>query len=81
MNWSELSIFVSAVDGCVVSVIIATQKSKCTKITFGCGCCECERTVDTAVEADKLEKELEDVCEEMRDDVKVSVKSVKGVKV
>lgn len=72
MDWSELSIFVSAVAGCVVSVIIATQKSKCTKISFGCGCCECERNV--VVEPDVLERQLEDVSEgNQRGDVDVEV--------
>jgi len=69
MDWSELSIFVSAVAGCVVSVIIATQKSKCTKISFGCGCCECERSV--VVKPDVLERQLENVSEGDPRDVEV----------
>ena len=60
VNWSEISIFISAIAGCVVSVIIATQKSKCTSISFLCGCCKCQRKLDVA---DDLENQLQNVQE------------------
>ncbi len=61
VNWSELSIFISAIAGCVVSILIATQKSKCTKISLLGGCCECERK---NILADDLESQLSNVQED-----------------
>ena len=44
MNFTELSIFVSALAASIVSIIYATQKSRCTNIKL-CGVVECERDV------------------------------------
>jgi hypothetical protein len=59
-NWSELSIFVSAVTGCIVSLVIAIQKSKCTKIKICRGCCECDRNINVN---NDLENQLSNVEE------------------
>ena len=61
VNWSELSIFISAIAGCVVSILIATQKSKCTKISILGGCCKCERKNTIS---DDIESHLSNVQED-----------------
>ena len=50
-NLSELGIFVGVVSGAIVSILLATQKSKCKKCCFGC----IERDVNAVIEEERLE--------------------------
>jgi hypothetical protein len=53
-NLSELGIFIGVCSSALVAVVLASQKSKCSKI----GCCGCviERDIDAVVSSDRLEK-------------------------
>lgn len=50
-NLSELGIFVGVVSGAIVSILLATQKSKCKKCCFGC----IERDVDAVIAEERLQ--------------------------
>jgi len=50
-NLSELGIFIGVVSGAIVSILLATQKSKCKKCCFGC----IERDVDAVIAEERLE--------------------------
>ena len=50
-NLSELGIFVGVVSGAIVSILLATQKSKCKKCCWGC----IERDVDAVIADERLE--------------------------
>lgn len=52
-NMSELGVFIGICSSAFVGVIIASQKSKCSKI----GCCGCviERRVDLVIAEEKLQ--------------------------
>jgi len=51
-NMSELGIFIGVCSSALVAIVIATQKSKCSKIS----CCgfKCERRVDLVIAEEKL---------------------------
>ena len=51
-NLSELGIFIGVVSGAIVSILLATQKSKCKKCCFGC----IERDVSAVIEEERLER-------------------------
>lgn len=65
-NWSELSIFCSAIAGCIISLVLAIQKSKCVKISLCSGMCECDRNLN--VVEDDIEKQLSNVQETQTED-------------
>jgi len=52
-NMSELGIFIGVCSSALVAVLIASQKSKCEKIS----CCgfKCERRVDLVIADEKLQ--------------------------
>ena len=52
-NMSELGIFIGVCSSALVAVLIASQKSKCEKIS----CCgfKCERRVDLVIAEEKLQ--------------------------
>lgn len=50
-NLSELGIFLGVVSGAIVSILLATQKSKCKKCCFGC----IERDVDAVIAEERLQ--------------------------
>ena len=50
-NLSELGIFVGVVSGAIVSILLATQKSKCKKCCWGC----VERDVDSVIAEERLQ--------------------------
>lgn len=52
-NISELGIFIGVCSSALVAIVIASQKSKCEKIS----CCgfKCERRVDLVIAEEKLE--------------------------
>ena len=53
-NLSELGIFIGVCSSALVAVVLASQKSKCSKI----GCCGCfiERDVGAVIQDERLEK-------------------------
>jgi len=50
-NLSELGIFIGVVSGAIVSILLASQKSKCKKCCWGC----IERDVDAVIAEERLE--------------------------
>jgi len=53
-NLSELGIFIGVCSSALVAVVLASQRSKCSKI----GCCGCviERDVGAVIQDERLEK-------------------------
>ncbi len=52
-NLSELGIFIGVCSSALVAIVLASQKSKCSKI----GCCGCviERDVSAVIKEEKLQ--------------------------
>jgi len=64
INWSDLSIFVGACASAVAGLIIATQKSRCSRIDCCFGAVGCERSIPSVSgECNDLESQLENVLE------------------
>jgi len=64
VNWSDLSIFVGACASAVAGLVIATQKSRCSKINCCGGLIGCERSIPSmSGECHDLESQLENVLE------------------
>ena len=66
VNWSDLSIFVGACASALAGLLIATQKSRCSKIRCCGGLIGCERSIPSTVECNDLENQLENVLEPPR---------------
>lgn len=45
MEGSEMVLLITACSGALISIIVALQKSKCTRIKCGWGCIDCIRGV------------------------------------
>ena len=63
VNWSDLSIFVGACASALAGIVIATQKSRCSKINCCGGLVGCERSIPSVVECNDLENQLSNVLE------------------
>jgi hypothetical protein len=64
IQWSDLAIFVGACASSVAGLIVATQKSRCSKINCCGGLVGCERSIpNVSGECNDLESQLENVLE------------------
>ncbi len=64
IQWSDLAIFVGACASSIAGLIVATQKSRCSKINCCGGLVGCERSIPSVVgECTDLESQLENVLE------------------
>lgn len=50
MEGTELVLLMTACSGALISVIVALQKSKCTRIKCGWGCIDCIRDMKNTTE-------------------------------
>ncbi len=66
INWSDLSIFVGACASALAGIVIATQKSRCSKINCCGGLVGCERSIPSSIECNDLENQLQNVLEPPR---------------
>jgi len=67
INYSELAVFVGACASAVAMLIVATQKSRCSRIDCCLGLVGCERSIPSVSgECNDLESQLENVLEQPR---------------